>query len=130
MNYFMGLYEEIPEYLVGGKKYTRRSMIESPAGRWLFIDEHEDSILSGQFSFANIEWRKFGWIDIPATRHAGSGVMSFADGHAETRRWVDPRTRVPVLRKKQFGAVAGSGGNRDVLWLWQRTTTPLPPYLP
>ena len=128
MNFYMGLHEVgITE---GGTVYRKESDVLEPAERWVFIDEHEDSIISGEFIFEGIQWKRFGWQDIPASRHAGSGVMSFADGHAETRKWRDSRTHVPVLRIKQFAPVVGSGGNQDVLWLWMRTTTPLPGYLP
>src|SRR2546427_5073216 len=32
----------------------------------------------------------------PSSLHNGRGVVTFADGHAETHRWVDSRTTPPV----------------------------------
>jgi prepilin-type processing-associated H-X9-DG protein len=29
------------------------------------------------------------WIDAPASYHNGGGGLSFADGHAEIKRWTD-----------------------------------------
>ena len=33
----------------------------------------------------------FSW-DLPASYHNGAGGLSFADGHQEIKRWLDPRT--------------------------------------
>ena len=51
-----------------------------------------------------------------------------ADGHVESRRWVDPRTRLPVQGKRFYGLAANN--SKDVLWLWLRSTTPDPAYMP
>jgi len=32
------------------------------------------------------------WISFPATRHNNAGALSFADGHAEVWRWLEPNT--------------------------------------
>ena len=39
---------------------------------------------------------KFRWFLLAAVN--GVGNISFADGHAETHRWVDPRTKPPLVR--------------------------------
>ena len=127
MSHFMGLDAPL-EFTSGGPRYLRMNLIDAPANRWLFIDEHEDSIHGGMFSHALIRWPNTFWDDIPSSRHAGSVTMSFADGHAESHRWVDSRTKVPVLGKRQYGFVCNS--NKDVLWLWLRSTTPDPEYMP
>lgn len=125
MNHFIG---KIEGSINGGEPYTTVSSVPSPSERWVFIDEHEDSISFGEFRFIGVQWLKEGWNDLPALRHAGSGTLSFADGHGESRKWLDRRTRVPVLRQRQ-GSSLGAG-NKDVLWLWLRTTTPEPAYMP
>ena len=61
----------------------------------------------------------------PACWHAGSGCCSFADGHAESHRWVDPRTKRPLEERIQYEGTATtvtvpSPGNLDALWLWAR----------
>ncbi|HVR34411.1 MAG TPA: hypothetical protein VMS21_01020 [Methylomirabilota bacterium] len=90
----------------------------APVNTWVFIDEHEDTIDDGRFSVDHDDpW----WVDLAASRHGGSGTLSFADGHAEIKRWVDPRTRKPVERKKVFGFP--SPNNPDLLWLKERTTS-------
>ena len=126
MNFFMGRTDLLLSN--GGESYLTLSAIPSPTDRWVLIDEHEDSITGGQFVFFGIRWLERAWADIPASRHGGTGTLSFADGHVEPRKWLDERTRVPVLRQRQYQSPGG--GNKDVLWLWLRTTTPEPAYTP
>jgi prepilin-type N-terminal cleavage/methylation domain-containing protein/prepilin-type processing-associated H-X9-DG protein len=62
----------------------------SPAKAFVFIDEHENSIDNARFTVAMIgDWR---WLDFPATRHRNGCVLSFADGHSERWRWLEPNT--------------------------------------
>lgn len=58
--------------------------------------------------------------DCPASYHAGSGALSFADGHSEIHRWRDQAT---LRRTSQPLAGAGSSPN-DYLWMAERTTGP------
>ena len=37
-----------------------------------------------------------GWEEYPAARHGNAGTLGFVDGHVEMKRWVDPRTLIPV----------------------------------
>lgn len=65
----------------------------SPSQAAVFIDEHENSINEGWFA---IDMLGRGFFDAPASRHDGSFVLSFADGHVEgwklrdqnSRKWV------------------------------------------
>jgi prepilin-type processing-associated H-X9-DG protein len=59
--------------------------------------------------------------DFPASYHNGAGGLSFADGHAEIRKWKDPRTMPPVTQKTV--QTVNQANNQDVIWLWERTTT-------
>ena len=65
-------------------------IMPSPYAAWVFIDEHEKSINDGWFAVDMKGDR--GMLDAPATRHAGSYALSFADGHVETWRLKDSRT--------------------------------------
>ncbi len=62
-----------------------------PSKAWVFIDEHERSINDGWFAVDMVGKR--GLLDAPATRHGDSYALSFADGHAEIWKLLDPRTR-------------------------------------
>ena len=58
-----------------------------PSKIWVFIDENPSSINDGSFICqpgVNL------WIDCPASYHNNAGGISFADGHAQIRRWTDP----------------------------------------
>jgi prepilin-type processing-associated H-X9-DG protein len=89
-----------------------------PSKNWVFIDEHEDSINDGTFTFIN--GASFWFEDLPASRHNEIGTLTFADGHVESRRWLDERTRRPVLREDYRATQMPS--NPDIAWLWERTT--------
>ncbi len=92
----------------------------APANAFVFIDERCDSINDGFFvvemDFTN-EMATFG--NIPAAYHNGCGAISFADGHAEIHRWLDPRTEPPLNpNRMQSGALVPN--DPDVAWIQQR----------
>ena len=69
-----------------------------PSRAIVFVDENEKSIQQSAFGinapdrltlFDSPLWT---WVSLPATRHGGAGVLSFADGHVETWRWLEPNT--------------------------------------
>jgi prepilin-type processing-associated H-X9-DG protein len=92
----------------------------APVNCWVFGDEHEDSINDGKFE---VNYAPTGWDELPAARHNRRGAFSFADGHVETHRWVDPRTLVPSSRAKNGQIVAASQADSpDVHWLFERST--------
>ena len=92
----------------------------NPGGIFVFIDEHADSICSGNFWTIDVripDWNYWGEISeflyvadlseptpddpdaelsLPASYHNRASGISFADGHAEVHRWVDAPTMQPV----------------------------------
>jgi len=93
----------------------------SPAQAWVFLDEHEDTIDDGWFWISmDGKGAKTGWLDLPTSRHNGAANLSFADGHAETRKWLDARTLQPVQRKKFTPTRCPN--NPDVTWLQEHTS--------
>ena len=58
------------------------------------------------------------WANLPANYHNGACGFSFADGHAEIRKWKDPDS----LSRK---IVANAKGPTDVPWLQVRTSAPI-----
>ncbi len=104
------------------KKVSDLSSIGS-ANAWVFIDEREDSINDGLFQ-TDLKNRGTAAriVDYPASYHNRAAGLSFADGHAEIHRWVDPRT-TPVLKKGQLIPLdVSSPNNRDVAWLQERSS--------
>jgi prepilin-type processing-associated H-X9-DG protein len=57
----------------------------------------------------------------PSSQHGGSGSVSFADGHVETHRWLDPRTRPPVVAGIVMHGTP-CAGSVDMAWIRARTT--------
>jgi prepilin-type N-terminal cleavage/methylation domain-containing protein/prepilin-type processing-associated H-X9-DG protein len=72
------------------------STIPRPAGIFVFLDEHPDSINDGYFLN---KWTKPPddplWIDLPASYHNGGTSLAFADNHAEIHRWSSAQTKAP-----------------------------------
>jgi hypothetical protein len=70
---------------------------------------------------------QFNW-DMPASYHVGAGGLSFADGHSEIKRWLDPRTTPPLgsLRNDydplNAQVIIPSPNNPDIAWLQERAT--------
>jgi len=108
-----------------------------PTKTWVFLDEREDSINDGMFVTAmegapttpngSPSPGAYGFIDVPASYHCGAGGFSFADGHSELRRWLDPRTKPPVAKGVIIDyAFKASPNNVDVAWLQDNTTRRIP----
>jgi len=67
----------------------RASAIKEPAGLFVFLDEHQESIDDAHFLVWPLPDQR--WVNMPADRHGQSGVLSFADGHAERWKWKCPK---------------------------------------
>jgi prepilin-type N-terminal cleavage/methylation domain-containing protein/prepilin-type processing-associated H-X9-DG protein len=96
--------------------FKRESHIRNASQTWVLLDENPKSINDGWFlvqpNKPNV------WRDIPATFHNNAGGMSFADGHAEIRKWTDSSV------VSQAGSYARRDPNsKDLDWLIERTTT-------
>jgi hypothetical protein len=61
----------------------------------VFLDIHEDYLDTCQY-WLGFDTGKESFANLPASRHGGSGVLSFTDGRAEIHRWRDARTFQPV----------------------------------
>jgi len=86
---------------------------------FVFIDEHPDSINFGDVAVAmndGVPSARIYIIDYPASTHNGAGGLSFADGHAEIHKWVDPRTKLP-WKNASMTLVVPSPNNRDMVYL-------------
>jgi prepilin-type N-terminal cleavage/methylation domain-containing protein/prepilin-type processing-associated H-X9-DG protein len=64
-----------------------------PSSLFVFIDEHEDTLLDAQFGNP-VQQPYWGdeWFDKPGDRHNQGSNLSFADGHAERWKWQVPKT--------------------------------------
>jgi len=124
MNGYLGLNHP---YTGGYKMMTKSAHIRKPSKTFVFLEEREDSINDGWFAVDMNGYDprspgSFTIVDYPASYNNGSCAFAFTDGHAEFKRWVDPRT-VPKLKPGtllQLGV--GSANNPDVEWLQDHST--------
>ncbi len=94
-----------------------------PANVYVLLDEHPDSINAG--GFANTMVTTPGGariVDFPGSYHNGAAGISFADSHAEIRKWVDPRTKPLPKYNNNIQLNVASPNNADMIWLSERTT--------
>jgi prepilin-type N-terminal cleavage/methylation domain-containing protein/prepilin-type processing-associated H-X9-DG protein len=147
MNFFLGGFGEDnaaggigvrnwgPKFPIYLKMSELSSLKTAPgaAKTFVFIDEREDCINWGNFmtdmsgaptpstpaSPAAYEWNE----DLPASYHNKAAGLSFADGHSEIHRWLDPRTMPPMIQGAGLGGGKGSGQqwlagySKDVEWM-------------
>jgi prepilin-type N-terminal cleavage/methylation domain-containing protein/prepilin-type processing-associated H-X9-DG protein len=94
-----------------------------PSNVYVLLDEHPDSINAGGYANMMVENPNSArMIDFPSSYHNGAAGISFADGHAEIRRWVDPRTKPAPRYNGALQLNVDSARNQDVIWLAERTT--------
>lgn len=81
--------------------YRKESQLGRPSQLWVLIDEDERSINDSMFVVDM--GAAYGIADAPARRHATAYGLSFADGHSEIFKLVDPRTinwkELPVAKE-------------------------------
>jgi prepilin-type processing-associated H-X9-DG protein len=118
------------------KKYSDLTT-PGPEKVFVFLDEREDAINWGNFYTDMSGYPTLSALgnpgayrlaDMPGTYHGNACGFSFADNHAELRKWRDPRTCPPV---KSEGLIFDgysempSPDNPDVAWLQDISTRPL-----
>lgn len=98
--------------------FRKQSDITSPAPTkaWVFIDENPYTINDGFFV---CDPRTGNWIDKPAIYHNNACGLSFADGHAEIKKWRDKAMMASV----DANNVTPEPGVGDLDWLAERTTS-------
>ncbi len=100
---------------------TPEIIAPSPSDALVFIDEREDSIDDGHFG---INMTQSQLDNFPGSYHHRACGVTFADAHAEIKRWVDPRTTPPLdktgTRKKEWSS---QPNNPDIRWLQAHATT-------
>jgi len=93
----------------------------SPARIFVILDEQADSINNANFLFyiyftAGYER----WYDLPGSYHNGAGSLSFADGHTEIHKWLNPTvnpTIYPITYGTTFPWHSVSGKSSDYEWV-------------
>jgi len=111
--------------------YSKLSDMVSPGPvkTWVLMDEREDRINYGN-AFTDMigypdvptQWRFH--YDYPGSYHNRACGFSFADGHAEIKKWRDDRTTPPIQRGGSWSAneFVPSPRNQDIFWMQERST--------
>ena len=94
--------------------YRKQSAIRGPSMQFVFVDEREESIDDGYL--LTLVDRPPEWGNLPAIYHNGASGLSFADGHAEIRKWSDPETLAP-------GVTGVRRSPHDTAWMNERAST-------
>jgi len=69
--------------------YKKQSDIASAVNTWVTLDESPGTINDGWFVCDPFAYPN-SWPDVPASYHNKAGGISFADGHAQIKKWTDP----------------------------------------
>ena len=98
--------------------YKKLGEITNPSGQFVFIDERKETIDDGYllvFLGTTLGNQPTQWGNLPAIYHNEAAGLSFADGHAEIRKWQDAATK-----KQGVGGVRLAP--RDVPWIQKRAS--------
>lgn len=102
--------------------------IPGASNLFVFLDEHPNSINDAAFAVkCDARGSSARMIDWPASFHNGAGGFAFGDGHAEIKKWLDPRTIVAHKNSNGFpgGLNQAAPNSKDVEWMQDRASAPL-----
>jgi hypothetical protein len=113
------------------RNLTKRTAIKSPVGRFIWVEgadmrgENIGSWTMNSYGTAAANFSDARFQDSPAAFHVTSACFNFADGHAESHKWLDGATVAyanDTTKDKDSGvggkqALANHAGNPDIQWL-------------
>ena len=121
INSWVGMHDGQPTWFGNSppwRMFLKDSDFVQPSDTWVFVDEHPDGINDAFFVAG---YGATQWGDFPASYHNRACGFSFADGHAEIRKWISSTSVYPVttqgISAKPFDAL----GKQDFLWYQERT---------
>jgi prepilin-type processing-associated H-X9-DG protein len=103
----------------------------SPSDLFVLVEEHPDSINDAAFAVQMpTSTRNTYFIDVPGKIHGGTAcAFSFADGHAEIHKWLEPGVIPEITWEADVGTGNGIGNqlnsvpfDPDVIWLGHHTS--------
>lgn len=123
MNMYVGWNNTVDELAPGWQVFTRMPQLScaGPSSIFLFQD-----VLPANLCYPAFIVRMPGsgeiFFHLPSSQHNRAGVVSFCDGHVESHRWVDPRTRPRVPSDGIVAHSTSATNNADLAWIRERTT--------
>ena len=118
-SYSMSGYMNNRSALSYGFSFKKSSDIKNPppTKTFVFIHEHAQTIEDAYFWVTQPgDWT---WGNFPATLHGNGDNLSFADGHADHWKWVEPNTLKLSRRTDWFVGEPTIPNNRDLVHLWE-----------
>jgi prepilin-type N-terminal cleavage/methylation domain-containing protein/prepilin-type processing-associated H-X9-DG protein len=112
-----------PHYGIKENKKFAAIRDPGPSAASLFVDEQTDGSSASKNSLDDgyyaVNFADTGqtWRNVPASRHGNFGQFSFADGHAQNMKWLEPRTQT----LQGLGASSGVFKDRDLHQIWLST---------
>jgi prepilin-type N-terminal cleavage/methylation domain-containing protein/prepilin-type processing-associated H-X9-DG protein len=111
--------------------YHKQQDIEKPSNIFTFIEMPFEFINAGCFRVVMNEGgptHKVYDMDVPGNYHIDGTALAFADGHVETKRWLDERTKTAQVKYYIDGSnfkygIRRAYGSVDIKWLKDRSTT-------
>jgi prepilin-type N-terminal cleavage/methylation domain-containing protein/prepilin-type processing-associated H-X9-DG protein len=94
-----------------------------PSRIFVLLDERVETLSEGVFYLMTENADNFR--DYPGCAHNGAASFSFADGHTQTKKWLDPRTTPAQLAHvgSGYGLDTPSPSNQDLNWLQYHCTS-------
>jgi prepilin-type processing-associated H-X9-DG protein len=123
-----GGWSDAPTYKDPDNNYRRFGKTSSftspgPCDTWVIMDENPYTINDPLMAIAMTQYI----VDWPASYHNGGAGIAFADGHAETHKWVDCFASpippgVDPNSPNPTGPTQVTGDSKDLDWIQPRTT--------
>ena len=108
-----GEYNSAPLFQFNNPNKLTAVINPGPSAAFVFIDERADSINDGFFVIDMLDTGAQAVIgNTPADYHLGCISVSFADGHVEIHKWLDPRTEM-----RPYVPRAPVPNDPDIAWL-------------
>jgi prepilin-type N-terminal cleavage/methylation domain-containing protein/prepilin-type processing-associated H-X9-DG protein len=100
-------------------------VLPGPSDLWVFVDESPDSINDGSFAVVMPRTAQATqWTDIPTKYHGNGCGFSFADGHSEIHKWLNPGSILtPTYTTTASKTQPIQPNNPDIMWVAKHTTS-------
>ncbi len=115
-----------PGLSASGRSFRKQTDISGAINAstcWVVLDENDKTINDGWFvvsSSLTVAPNNTTWVDCPGSYHNKAGGLSFADGHAEIKKWHDKNVTGP--NPSLFMAADPANNYADLAWMQQRST--------
>ena len=98
-------------------------MLRAPAKPLFSLTSGKTPSTDGLFAIDAVS--HYAIVDYPSLYHNGGACISFADGHNDDHKWVEPTTNPPLEpgQRQPGGSKPTSSNDRDVAWLIQHSTS-------